>query len=325
MMPMQTRAAYFVLILLVSMLGVIYGSIQRITLGTVLPLALAFGVEAALYVLTASAGVREALQKRFTRPVLACLMVASAVAPYCLYAIADGVFRWASLGAIALLAALLSFWYVALRRGPVVDLIYVAVVAAGILGNPFAALYGTPVPKLTLWILGQLMWTRVAMFAVLALAGMEVKGFGFIPNRAEWRAGLINFVLFVPVGVALGWATGFAHFRLRPWEWWQALAIAVATFIGMLWVVALREEFFFRGMLQEWLSEWMGSRWAGIAAASVLFGTLHLPFRQFPNWRFALLATAAGVFYGRAYITARSIRAAMVTHALVNTAWRILF
>ena len=38
-----------------------------------------------------------------------------------------------------------------------------------------------------------------------------------------------------------------------------------------------------------------------------------------------LLAAVAGFFYGRAYVEARSVRAAMVTHALVNTTWRMLF
>jgi uncharacterized protein len=57
----------------------------------------------------------------------------------------------------------------------------------------------------------------------------------------------------------------------------------------------------------------------------VLFGLLHLWFRGFPNWRFGILAAAAGLFYGRAYMTTRSVRAAMVTHALVNTAWRVFF
>ncbi|HVX67819.1 MAG TPA: CPBP family intramembrane glutamic endopeptidase, partial [Bryobacteraceae bacterium] len=100
----------------------------------------------------------------------------------------------------------------------------------------------------------------------------------------------------------------------RPW--WATAAIAAGTFLGMLWVVALREEFFFRGLLQPWL---------GLIATSLLFGSVHLPFRDFPNWRFAVLAAVAGVFYGLAYRSARSVRAAMVTHALVNTAWRVFF
>ena len=58
---------------------------------------------------------------------------------------------------------------------------------------------------------------------------------------------------------------------------------------------------------------------------AVIFGLVHLPFRGFPNWTFASLAALAGLFYGRAYIEGRGVRAAMVTHALVNTVWRVLF
>jgi membrane protease YdiL (CAAX protease family) len=37
------------------------------------------------------------------------------------------------------------------------------------------------------------------------------------------------------------------------------------------------------------------------------------------------VATVAGFFYGRAYSLSGGIRAAMVTHALVNTTTRMLF
>jgi len=52
---------------------------------------------------------------------------------------------------------------------------------------------------------------------------------------------------------------------------------------------------------------------------------VHLWYRPFPNWRIAILAAVAGVFYGLAYRQARSIRASMVTHALTVTAWRLFF
>jgi membrane protease YdiL (CAAX protease family) len=93
----------------------------------------------------------------------------------------------------------------------------------------------------------------------------------------------------------------------------------------MLWVVALSEEFFFRGVLQRQLSRLLANETAAVLIASVLFGLAHLPFRQFPNWRFALVAATAGFFYGRAFSRAGNIRAAMVTHALVNTTTRMLF
>ena len=39
----------------------------------------------------------------------------------------------------------------------------------------------------------------------------------------------------------------------------------------------------------------------------------------------ALIAGIAGCFYGRAFQRAGSIRAGMVTHALVVTVWRTVF
>jgi len=90
-------------------------------------------------------------------------------------------------------------------------------------------------------------------------------------------------------------------------------------------VVALAEEFFFRGFLQVLLAKRLRSETAGLVAASVLFGLAHLWFRSFPNWRFAIAAAVTGVFYGLAFLKAGSIRASMVTHALVVTTWRMFF
>ena len=64
---------------------------------------------------------------------------------------------------------------------------------------------------------------------------------------------------------------------------------------------------------------------AGLAVTSVLFGLAHLPFGQFPNWKMALMAAIAGLFYGWAYQRAGSVRAAAVTHALVVASWKVFF
>ena len=96
-------------------------------------------------------------------------------------------------------------------------------------------------------------------------------------------------------------------------------------FFGILWVVAVGEEFFFRGFLQPLVARGLRSETAGLLIASVLFGSAHLLYRGFPNWRFAILAGVAGMFYGISFLRSRSIRASMVTHALVVTTWRSLF
>jgi len=96
----------------------------------------------------------------------------------------------------------------------------------------------------------------------------------------------------------------------------------VGTYFGVLWVVALGEEFFFRGFLQFVLMRRIGDV-LGLILASVLFGVAHLAYR--PDWRYVVLASVLGLFCGMACLKARSMRASMVTHALVVTAARLLF
>jgi membrane protease YdiL (CAAX protease family) len=313
------------ILLMVCMAGLLYAYFLSIPARIAAPLAFAFALEAVFYAATVWETPRRLLERRFRAPALAALMTASGVLPYSIYAAPAGVFRWAGLAEVAGLAAIISVWFIVLPKRPVASVAFVVVVAAGLLSGTFQPLYGQPAPRLRLGILGELMWTRLAMAAVLSVARIEVKGVGFLPNRREWAAGFVNFLLFLPAGVLLGWLLSFARYNPRPFEWWQTAGLALATFLGMLWVVALREEFFFRGLLQEWLSGWTGSDAAALALTSVLFGLVHLPFRSFPNWPFFILAAVAGLCYGRAYLTTRSVRAAMVTHALVNTAWRVFF
>jgi len=98
---------------------------------------------------------------------------------------------------------------------------------------------------------------------------------------------------------------------------------AIGTFFGFLWVVGLAEEFFFRGLLQAWVAEWLGNQRLSLCLVSVAFGSVHLWFKPFPNWRFAIMAALAGVFYGLAFQKEKSVRASAVTHALTVTVWRL--
>ncbi len=103
-------------------------------------------------------------------------------------------------------------------------------------------------------------------------------------------------------------------------------ASLVLTFWGILWVVSLAEEFFFRAFLQRVIARGTHSETVGLLAAAVLFGLAHLPFRQVPelaarpSWPERL-----GFFCGLSLLRARSVRASMVTHALVATTWRMFF
>jgi membrane protease YdiL (CAAX protease family) len=180
-------------------------------------------------------------------------------------------------------------------------------------------------PKLRVDTLGELMWIRTGAFAMLSIRRVKGVGFGFWPRGREWTIGAGYFVALLPVVVLAAWAVGFTKPHLPALGWDRAAELALTTFFGVLWVVALGEEFFFRGLLQQWFGAWLKNEWIGLVLASAFFGAVHLWYRAFPNWRFAVLAGIAGVFYGLAFRQARSIRASMVTHALAVTTWRLFF
>lgn len=276
----------------------------------------AFLIEYSFYLVPGFEPVRE----RLKGPRLPWLLAASALLPYLVYALGTGQFAWMALAKLAGLAMVVSFWYVILPAVALADIALLCVLAAALLFKFFNSIYTAPAPRLEVSVLGQLALIHVSAMAFLAVRGAEGTGYGFLPRRQDWIIGIRQFLYFLVVGIPLALGLGAFRFGAETPAWKVA-----ATFFGILWVVALSEEFFFRGLLQQWLGKWTGSARAGLVAASLLFGAVHLGFREFPNWRFALVAAVAGWFYGRAYEQARSIRAGMVTHALVVTTWRAFF
>jgi len=285
----------------------------------------AFLLELCFYLAPGFAGARKKFDALGSKPLRAALLSASAVLPYLIEALRTGSFQWTHF--VELLAAVLvaAFWYAWTPPGLLPDLLFLAFMAAVYLSRPFDHIYGHPSPHVPLAILGQLMWIRVGLMAVLSLRGLEDARFGFVPSPQDWRVGVQHYLYFLPVGAALGYWERFARFHPQQLEWWKFAALLVATFAGILWVVALAEEFFFRAFLQQVLARRLHSETVGLLTASVLFGLAHLPFRKFPNWRVAIIGGVLGLFCGLALIKARSVKASMVTHALVVTTWRMFF
>jgi membrane protease YdiL (CAAX protease family) len=288
---------------------------------TVLP---AFLIEIAFYLAPGFEGARNAFDRLGNAWVRAALLTVSAVIPYLLATLRTDTFSLLSLVELAFAAIVVAFWYAEGKRSLAADLLFLAIAAAVSLTGFFGHVYPKLAPHLPLDILGRLMWIRLGIMAVLSIRGLDDARFGFIPARREWRIGVEQYLMFLPVGAALAYFTGFARFNPIADVWWKFPGKAVGLFLGILWVVALGEEFFFRAFLQRELARNHGNV-AGLVAASVLFGAAHLWFRGFPNWRFALVAAVAGVSYGIALMRSGSVRAGMVTHALVVTTWRVLF
>ncbi len=88
---------------------------DRMPAGVPLAVAVAFLIEAALYLSTGIPAVREKLA-RLRRPVLALGMTASAAVPYLAYAVPGALFDWRWLAVLLWLASALSCWYLVLPR-----------------------------------------------------------------------------------------------------------------------------------------------------------------------------------------------------------------
>jgi uncharacterized protein len=302
-----------------------YSQQQHISSTVALAVVPAFLIELAFYLAPGFASVRKSFDALGSKPLRAALLAVSGVVPYLIEALSMRTFHLASFMELLALVLVAAFWYVWTRRDMLVDFLFLAFMAAVYLSRSFDHIYGRITPHAPLGILGQLMWIRVGLMAVLSLRSLDDACFGFVPTRTEWRIGTQHFLYFLPIGAGLAYVVSLGQFHPQQLPWWKFVAFLVLTFWGILWVVSLAEEFFFRAFLQRVIARGTHSETVGLLAAAILFGLVHLPFRKFPNWRLAIVAAALGFFCGLSLLRARSVRASMVTHALVATTWRMFF
>ena len=254
------------------------------------------------------------------KPRAAALLAASAIAPWLIYACGTGHFTLPALAFLSGIAVVMCFWYAVFPAHPATDLIYLGLGAAIILLKIFTRIYPPPLPKLEMSTLGHVMLIRVMAFSIVAIRGDSGADYRFIPKRSEWLAGLRWFALLLPVTGAVYWALGLVALRPHPLN----ILLAIGTFFGILWVIAISEEFLFRGLLQPWIERWTSSPVAALAVTSLLFGSVHLGFHgPFPNWRFSTCAAVLGLFCGLARRQTGGIQAGMVAHALTVAVWKM--
>jgi membrane protease YdiL (CAAX protease family) len=169
--------------------------------------------------------------------------------------------------------------------------------------------------------LGNLLLVDAGLYGFLAIRRLSGTGFDFHPHWSDWKTGLRELALFTPVVLVLGLALGFLHphFNL------PAAGRAALTWAGIFVFVAVPEELFFRAWVQNLLERRLGRR-AALVIASVLFGLSHFNKRSAHfNWRYVLLATIAGIFYGRAWRASRRVPASAITHTWVDWLWSFWF
>jgi membrane protease YdiL (CAAX protease family) len=165
--------------------------------------------------------------------------------------------------------------------------------------------------------LNNLLLVDAGLYGFLAIRRLDGTGFDFHLRWSDWKTGVRELVYFAPAVLVLGLALGFLHphFNL------PAVGKAALTWAVIFVFVAVPEELFFRAWVQNLLERRVGRR-AALLIASVLFGLSHFNKRSPSfNWRYVMLATIAGIFYGRAWRENRRVPASTITHTCVDWLW----
>jgi membrane protease YdiL (CAAX protease family) len=169
--------------------------------------------------------------------------------------------------------------------------------------------------------LNELLLVDIGLYGFQAIRQLSGTGFDLHLRWSDWKSGLRELLFFTPLVLTLGWALGFIH----PHANFPSVGSAALRWVLIFFFTAVPEELFFRGWVQNLLERRVGRRIA-LVIASVLFGLSHFNKRSAHfNWRYVLLATMAGIFYGRAWREHRRVAASTVTHASVDWLWGLWF
>ncbi len=172
----------------------------------------------------------------------------------------------------------------------------------------------------TLTGLGKLLLVDAALYAFVVIRQLKGTGFDFHFRWRDWKTGLRELAYFSPLVLAGGLALGFLH------PHGNALRLSmIPTWIYIFIFIAVPEELFFRAWVQNLLERRVGRR-AALAITAVLFGLSHFNKRSAHfNWHYVVLASIAGIFYGRAWREHRRVAASAITHAGVDAIWSFWF
>jgi hypothetical protein len=258
------------------------------------------------------------------------LLGASVFLVYLIYALGTNSFAWGRAGTAAALVFLpLAIAASAERKPAGAWQDFLLIVGIWVAVKPFPNPWGFsmshwlwPFPGGRLaYVLTVLLCVNVALAVFVLLRRINGIGYSIGWSRQWSFFALASFLAFACIAIPLGTGMHFIQFEPK-WDEWKSLPL---TALGILFFTAWPEEFLFRGLLQNLLSRASKSDLAGWWTASVLFGFSHITNLGFPNWRYVVLATIAGIFYGWTWSKTGSIFASALVHAGVDITWHFLF
>jgi len=242
---------------------------------------------------------------------------------YLMYAVGTGTISFLRVGEVAAflfvpLAVLASAGGAA--AGTWQDFLVLAGVWAGVKFGPSRAIWPYPEGRLS-YILTVLVAVNLAVAGFLLLRRLKGVGYNIGWGQRWTFYVLASFLAFAVVAIILGLQLKFIAFDVQWARWKTEPALA----LGILFFTAWPEELLFRGLLQNCLTRAAKNEWVGWIGASILFGFSHITNMRFPNWKYVILASIAGFFYGWTWRKTGSIFASALVHAGVDVFWHFLF
>jgi len=141
-----------------------------------------------------------------------------------------------------------------------------------------------------------------------------------LPRRgSDFGLPVAAFAITAPVLMVVGFALGFI-----PLPHWPGAAATGARMSGAFGVIlagtALPEEILFRSLIQNLIMLRFGAGWRTLLAAALIFGCAHLDNgpQPLPNWRYMILATIAGLAYGKVFQRSSTVLSSAALHAMVD-------
>jgi uncharacterized protein len=270
----------------------------------------------------AARGVSDLLSARFSASG-GFLLGSAAFLVYLIYAVGTNNFAFGRVGVVAgLVFVPLALVASANQRPPGTwqDFLTLTGVWVAVKFLPSHWLWPYPDAKLA-YVFTVLLCINVALASFLLLR--RLNGIGYcIGWGKSWSLYILgSLIVFGCIAIPLGGAIHFIEFAPR-WGEWSSLPL---TALGVLFFTAWPEEFLFRGLLQNILSRASKNELAGWWTASIFFGFSHITNGGFPNWRYVILASIAGIFYGWTWRKTGSIFASALVHAGVDIIWHFLF
>ncbi|HET7215743.1 MAG TPA: CPBP family intramembrane glutamic endopeptidase [Terriglobia bacterium] len=266
--------------------------------------------------------IRELQKWTHASLLLAILIPFSLLVPYLVLAFSTSTFSCLALGKLGAYIAVPTFLLLPNRR-------YYAEAATW---RDFVAMFSLGLPVSAGWLSGIWVWPEdiyifrpifcvcVGAYAFLVIRNLKDAGYKLLFKKGDFTEGSINLIGFIVLAIPLGLVLHFIH----PHAHHVNLFGFVADFVGVYLSVAIPEEFLFRGILQNLLMKTFKPPHHGrngLLVAAVIFGLSHLHHAPVPNWRYAIMATVAGLFYGNAWRVQKRTSASAFTHAMVDTIW----